>query len=143
MRFFANWIPLLLSQYIIFISRNFSNNYPKRFCNQTAPQLAMLATMYSTSVVIKAMDFYFLFTHDIIVDPKKHSNELFQSIMLSGPIISESMQTHLSKIYFISNSVTNSLLHSIIKGSLPVKNKWSTYKTKIKGIPWTNEEVWI
>lgn len=43
----------------------------------------------------------------------------------------------MSERSFISNLEASSLLHSIMRGSLPIKNKLSTYKNKINDITWT------
>ena len=85
----------LLSQYIIVTTKTCSNNSPNSFLNQTTPQLPMLASMYSISIVLKATNFYFLLIHDIIVDPKlkKHLDVL---LFFSSPIIRVSMQNHIS-----------------------------------------------
>ena len=54
-----------------------SNISPKSFLIHTASQLAMLATMYSASAVLRATDFYSLLIQDIVADPKlkQHPND--------------------------------------------------------------------
>ena len=49
-----------------------------------ASQLARLVVIYSTSIELNAIEYYFLLNHEIIVDPKlkQHLDVLFLSITL-------------------------------------------------------------
>jgi len=60
------------------------NSSLKSFRNHTASQEAILASMYSASAVLKAIDFCFLLIQDIEADPKEkqHPKVLLQSTTL-------------------------------------------------------------
>jgi len=76
------------------------NSSLKRFRNQTASQEAMLAAMYSASVVLKATDFCFLLIQDIEANAKErqHPEVLFQSSILPA----QSASVYPSSLTFLA-----------------------------------------